>query len=185
MARTVPPEDGRFRKGQSGNPKGRPRKQIAPPPASAFDIVIERTLTVMQAGMPREMMVDEALEQRTYQAALAGDRMAQREVFGMIARHEKAKRRRNPTKTRAIETLVEHGDPRNANLALQLLDIARINPARSDWDNPKDHLLLEPWAVQAALSRRSARRLSAKDIAEARRCTRDPGSVVWPEPSEQ
>ena len=185
MARAVPPEHGRFRKGQSGNPKGRPRKQIAPPSVSAFDIVIERTLTVMQAGMPCEMTVDEALEQRTYQAALGGDRVAQREVFRMIARHEKARWQRKPARPHAIEVLVEHGDPRNANVALQLLGIALINPARSDWDNPEDHLLLEPWAVQAALSRRSARRLSAKDIAEARRCTRDPGSVVWREPSEQ
>lgn len=181
----VTSEHGRFRKGQSGNPKGRPKKQVAPPSVSAFDIVIERTLTVMQAGTPREMTVDEALEQRTYQAALGGDRMAQREVFGMIARHEKAKRRRNPTRPQAIEMLVEYGDPRNANLALQLLDIAAINPARSDWDNPEDHLLLEPWAVQAALARRSARRLGARDIAEAKRCMRDPASIVWPEPSEQ
>ncbi len=185
MVRAAPPEHGRFRKGQSGNPKGRPKRQAAPPSGSAFDIVIERTLTVMQAGTARELTVDEALEQRTYQAALGGDRMAQREVFRMIARHEKARWQRKPARPHAIELLLEHGDPRNANVALQLLDIAGINPARSDWDNPEDHLLLEPWAVEAALSRRSARRLSAKDIAEARRCTRDTGSVVWPEPSEQ
>lgn len=185
MARAAPPEHGRFRKGQSGNPKGRPKKQNVTQPASAFDIVIERTLTVMQAGAPRQMTVDEALEQRTYQAALGGDRMAQREVFGMIARHEKAKRRRNPIRPHAIEVLVEHGDPRNADLALQLLNIAAINSARSDPDNSQHHLLLEPWAVQAAVSRRGGRRLSAKDIVEAKRCTRDPASVAWPEPSEQ
>ena len=185
MTRAAPPENSRFRKGQSGNPKGRPKKLVLPPTASAFDIVIERTLTVMLAGAPREMTVDEALEQRTYQAALGGNKMAQREVLGMISRHEKAKRQRNPARPHAIEMLVENSDPRNADLALQILDIAAINPARSDLENPEDHLLLEPWAVQAALSRCSARRLSAKDIAEARRCTRDPGGIAWPKPSEQ
>lgn len=185
MPRPVPPKHCRFRKGQSGNPKGRPKKPVAPSPRSAFDIVIERTLTVMQAGAPREMTIDEALEQRTYQAALGGNRMAQREVFGMIARHEKAKLQRNPARARPIEMLIENEDPRNADLALKLLDIAATNPAHSGWEKPEDHLLLEPWAVQAALSRRSARRLSAKDTAEAKRCTRDPGSIAWPEPYNQ
>ncbi len=184
MTRAAPPEHSRFKKGQSGNPKGRPKKRIAPPPISAFDIVIERTLTVMQAGAPREMTVDEALEQRTYQAALGGNRMAQREVFKMIASHEKANRQRGPVRFRGVEVVVENGDPRNANLALQILDIATVDRARSDRGKPDDHLLLEPWAVQAALSRRSARRLRAKDIAEAKRCTRDPGDIAWPEPSE-
>ncbi|MHA6723794.1 DUF5681 domain-containing protein [Sphingomonas sp. RS2018] len=185
MGRAVPPKQSRFKKGQSGNPKGRPKKQIAPLSVSAFDIVIERTLTVMQAGTAREMTVDEALEQRTYQSALGGNRMAQREVFKMIARYEKAKRQRHPTTTRAIEMLVEESDPRSADLALQIIGIAAINPARNDWKNPEDHLLLEPWAIQAALSRRSARRLRTNDIAEARRCTRDPDSIAWPEPTDQ
>ena len=184
MARIAPPEHGRFKKGQSGNPKGRPKKHVAPPIVSAFDIVIERTLTVMQAGTPREMSVDEALEQRTYQSALAGDRMAQREVFAMIARHEKARHRRHPAKRHKVDVFVEEAIFRTANVALQLLEIAAIDPSRSDMKNPKDHLLLEPWAVQAALSRRRGRPLRATDIKEAKRCTRDPGRIVWPAQSE-
>lgn len=185
MARTAPPQHGRFQTGQSGNPKGRPKKQVVPPATSAFDIVMERTLTVMQAGAPREMTVDEALGQRTYQEALAGDKMAQRAVFKMIARHEQAKHQRKPAKARPVAVLMEHSDPRNADRALQILDIAAINPARSDWETSDDHLLLQPWAVQAALSRRHGRRLSAQDIAEVKRCTRDPGTIAWPEPFDQ
>ena len=42
-------------------------------------------------------------------------------------------------------------------------------------------MLLEPWAVQAALSRRrGGRKLRDKDVAEIRRCTRDPDSLRWP-----
>ena len=56
---------------------------------SAFDIVMDRTLTVMQSGKPREVTVEEALQHRTYQDAIAGNRAAQREVLKMIDRREK------------------------------------------------------------------------------------------------
>jgi len=72
-----PPVASRFRKGQSGNPKGRPKARPSPPP-SAFDIVIDRTLTVTHNGKPREVTVEEALQHRTYQDALAGNRAARR-----------------------------------------------------------------------------------------------------------
>ena len=86
------PRTGRFLKGRSGNPKGRPRKQIAPPDAarSAFEIVFEKRVTVTQAGVDQELSVEEALQLRTYQDALAGNRAARREVLKMIAKREKA-----------------------------------------------------------------------------------------------
>ena len=39
-----PPVGTRYRKGQSGNPKGRPKAQRSNATGSAFDIVIDRTL---------------------------------------------------------------------------------------------------------------------------------------------
>ena len=85
---TSGPASTRFRKGQSGNPKGRPRKEKAQ--TSAFDIIIDRTLTITQNGRAREVSVDEALQHKTYLDALAGNRAARRQVLRMIAKREKA-----------------------------------------------------------------------------------------------
>ena len=84
-----PPASTRFRKGQSGNPKGRPRAGKAKT-SSAFDIVIDRTLTVTRGGVPREVTVEEALQHQTYRDAIAGNRPARREILKMIAKREQA-----------------------------------------------------------------------------------------------
>ena len=75
-----PPEASRFTKGRSGNPKGRP-KRAGTPAASAFDILIDKVLTVSHGGEPREVTVEEALQHRTYQEAIAGNRSARRTIL--------------------------------------------------------------------------------------------------------
>jgi hypothetical protein len=164
-----PPAASRFRKGRSGNPKGRPRSRPGPS-ASAFDIVIDRRLTVTQNGIARELTVEEALQHKTYQDAIAGNRAARREVLKMIEKRERWLAAKAP-KHRS-ELLIEPKDPDNANEALILLGIAEPD---SRWS-----LRLQPWAVQAALSRRGRPRLSAEDIAEIKRCTRDAETLRWP-----
>ncbi len=94
--RKRPPAATRFRKGQSGNPAGRPKKAKAAPQASAFDIVIDRTLAITQGGRQRDVTVDEALQHKTYQDAIDGSRAARCEVLRMIAKREKAIAARQP-----------------------------------------------------------------------------------------
>src|SRR3954452_17139197 len=80
--------NGRFQKGQSGNPAGRPR--VRRPHVSAFDIIFDKTLTVTQNGVERELTIDEALQLQTYQAALKGSKMAVRAILKMIEKRETA-----------------------------------------------------------------------------------------------
>ena len=75
-----PPEVGRFRKGMSGNPKGRPKSRRASSP-SAFNIIMNRTLTVTQGGKPRELSIEEALEHRTYEEAINGKRTKMQDLW--------------------------------------------------------------------------------------------------------
>jgi Family of unknown function (DUF5681) len=177
------PQTGRFQKGHSGNPKGRPRKQRALPdtPRSAFEIVLEKRVTVTQAGIDQELSVQEALQLRTYQDALAGSRAARREVLKMIKKREKAMadRRLQTPQTRPSVTVKWSPDARNADAAMCLLGIAAPNKSR-DERNP-GAILLEPWAVQAALGRRrGSKALTLEDVGQIKRCTRAPETLRWP-----
>ena len=168
--------DTRFRKGQSGNPVGRPKSKPAAP--SAFDIVLNRLLVIAQGNKTREMTVEEALQHKTYQQAIAGSRMAQRVLLKMIAKRENALAAKAPP-ARPIERLVEHEDPKNAYEALCLLGIATHDPSWQE-QHREIRLLLEPWAVQVALNRPGLRRLSEWHVSEIRRGTLRSEALIWP-----
>jgi len=114
-----PPGASRFRKGQSGNPNGRPKADPGPSP-SAFDIILDRTLPVTQNGKPRELTIEEALQHRTYEDAIAGSRPAQRQVLKWIAKREKWFAAKGARKHPSVKRLVEPGDPDNAGGAADI-----------------------------------------------------------------
>lgn len=184
------PNSTRFRKGQSGNPKGRPKGKVraeTTSTASAFDIIIGKTFAIMQNGVQRELSAEEALQLRTYQDAINGNRSARREILKMIARREKWLAARARTRAAPIEFRTEAVDPDNADEAMLILGIAAVDQVRQSHSRQeRRHLLLEPWAVQAALSRRrGGSKLTDKEIAEIKRCTRNANTLVWPRGSHE
>jgi len=169
---------GWFPKGRSGNPNGRPTSSRASR-ASAFEVIVDKTLIVDDRGGSREITVEEALQQRTYRDPLAGKRIAQREVLKWITKREAWLAEHEP-KAPGLAINYSH-DSDNADAALLLLVIAAHNPDRAEWGKDRAQLLLEPWAVQAALRRRrGGDRLTDREREEIRRCTRDPDSLRWP-----
>jgi hypothetical protein len=179
------PNRGWFRKGRSGNPGGRPTASRASH-GSAFDVLVEKTLTVTRHGVTREITMEEALRQGTYRDAVAGKHMAQRQVGKWIVKREawlaKHAPRASPRKIKLLTSL----DPDNADAALKLLGIAALDPKRADIGADRAQLLLEPWAVQAALRRRrGGNRLTGKECDEIRRCTRDPDCLRWPRGTDE
>jgi len=171
---------GWFPKGRSGNLKGRPTSSL-PPKSSAFEVLVEKTLTVAHNGGTREITVEEALQQRTYRDAVAGKRMPQREVLKWIMQREAWLAKHAPQAPQSKIRRHISPDPDNADAALLLLGIATLNPARADIGADRAQLLLEPWAAQAALGRRrGGQRLTDSERDAIRRCTCDPDSLRWP-----
>ena len=172
--------DGRFQKGQSGNPKGRPRKP-ATQRSSPFDVVVDRELTITRNGQPRTITMEEALQHRTYQDALAGKRMAEREVLKWIEKREDWCRRHAPDTSRDKVEFKMSPSPDNAKEALEVLGIVSRDERFDDTDAYAPRQLLEPWAVQAAFDRRrGVAPLTDTEVASIRRCTRNPDTLRWP-----
>ena len=176
-----PPVSGRFRKGQSGNLKGRPKSKVATSTSSAIEVILDKTLIVNRNGKPREISVEEALQQHTLQQALEGNRSAQREVLKWIIKRDKYHAAENQRNSPNAVTVRYSYCPDNANEALLLLKVAAPNPKYEDNDKAIEHLLLEPWAVQAALTRRrGGKKLDKKEVEAIRQCIHDPDSLRWP-----
>jgi hypothetical protein len=168
-----PPVSGRFQKGRSGNPNGRPRKTpvVAPSP---FNLVFAQTMLINREGKRYEATPEEALLQALVQQALAGDRTAIRRVLKLIQARQAAIVRATPEQ-RGGELLVEVGDPPNANEALLILGIGGYD---SSWSGVRLSLL--PWAVKAAFKRYRGPPLKRSDLSLAHSSTIDPDQVRWP-----
>lgn len=168
---------GRFEKGQSGNPAGRPKARR--PNISAFDIIFDKTLMVTQGGIERELTVDEALQIQTYQAALKGSKMAVRAVLKMIEKREIALSKVNPGTPGVARMEVEHCN-NNADAALRLLDIAVDGHVPPGGGEGARTLKLANWAAQFAISRPGRRGFSDEDLDSIKRYTLDPEKLRWP-----
>lgn len=171
--------NGRFEKGRSGNPAGRPKARR--PHVSAFDIIFDKTLTVSQNGVERELTVDEVLQLKTYQAALKGSKMAVRAVLKMIEKREVALAAQGPKpQPRQTNPFTIVYDSDSADEAMRILGIASHDQALEDLNWSSNKLKLEAWATQAAISRPGRQSLDERHVDNVKRLTKDPDKLKWP-----
>ncbi len=166
-------KDTRFKPGQSGNPKGRPKKE-QPGHISAFEIVLDKTLTANVGGKERQLTVDEALQQQTLKDALAGNKTAMRKVLRMIAKRDAALAKKKGAKPRNVK-LTHHQSADNANEAMRILEIADCDP---DFEGKR--WKVHAWATQAALSRPGRKAYDTRERREIAFFTFDPETLRWP-----
>ena len=170
----------RFKRGQSGNPKGRPRKPK--PPASSPFAILDELLTVHEPGSISELPLEDAMLIKSYQLAITGSRRAGKKIVKMILEREKLRLKSRAPRSSQITRQIEE-DPENALEALELLGIASRTAGANAGGNRNGHLRLERWAVEAALRRGSFEELSSSDIHLIRGWTHDGDAVKWPRSS--
>lgn len=119
-----PPVHSRYKKGQSGNPRGRPKKK----PTFLDDAVsiLGAPVTGQAKGKPKTLAMEIVLFRRLCRNALKGDNAALRQVIGLILVLE-------PEALEDIKLNAEKGDEARRKFALML----GLDPDRKD-DSPRE-----------------------------------------------
>jgi hypothetical protein len=164
-----PPRHGRFRKGHSGNPRGRPpgkRKQLR------YDAVLGQRVEIRLNGETTEVTVAEALLLKLVQMGVAGDAR----VGGLILEALEIERSaRESAQRRSEPDVVRWVSPEHPSAAMRKLGMA----FKADRFRPTARMLLEPWLVEAALAR-LGRQLTREEQRTVWQATRTPRKVSWP-----
>lgn len=166
-----PPVSTRFKKGQSGNPRGRPRNQRKDIP---YDAVLGQMVTVRENGRERRVTAAEAFLLQLTQKGLAGDSAAARASLEAI----EAARAARP---------VDHEGPRKMIISFigmgieVILGTLGLAFKKYPRDEKRVRWEINPWIVQAALGRLGERRLTLDEQRKVFNNTRTPHKVTWPE----
>lgn len=166
-----PPRSTRFKKGRSGNPRGRPRNLRREVP---YDAVLGRMVTIRENGLERRVTAAEAFILQLTKRGLEGCSASARASLASI---EQARATRDRSNAASTPIKIEIQIFGICCVVEELGMAVRIN--RHSEDNAR--LLLKPWIVEAALARMKPGQLSPDEQAIVLASTRTPEKVRWPE----
>ncbi|WP_373085274.1 DUF5681 domain-containing protein [Sneathiella sp.] len=166
-----PPAATRFKKGRSGNPKGRPRGRYKETP---YEAVLGQRVTIREEGIERKVTAAEAFLLQLARRGLEGDTTAARNTMTAIAEGKSEQAVDSLQFARFVTIFVSPG---SVNTALQPLRMAKkLDPYRDT-----ARMALEPWIVEAALTRLGERHLTREEQRTVLQATRTPRKVKWPD----
>lgn len=166
-----PPQSTRFRKGISGNKKGRPKNSHRKAP---YDTLLTQTVEISDEGRKRRVPLYEALQLRFLELAMKGNNAARRaveelrELRGVLNAEDSLVQR---------ETVIHFVSPGSVEIALEPLGIGRI---QDRFREATARTVLEPWVVEAALERLGDKELTSDEQETVFLATRTPKKVNWP-----
>lgn len=166
-----PPAGSRFAKGQSGNPKGRPRGRHRTAP---YEAVLGQMVTIRDGAVEKRMSAAEAFMLHLAKRGLEGDGPAGRALMATI---EEVSGQKVEAEAKPLTIVMTSVAPGSVNTSLEPLRMARkLDPYR-----PTARMMLEPWIVEAALARLGDRRLTRDEQEVVLAATRTPHKVKWPD----
>jgi Family of unknown function (DUF5681) len=166
-----PPPHSRFRKGQSGNPRGRPKGSHRNAP---FEAILGQTVTVREEGNERRTSASEAFLLQLAKRGLEGDSFAARMAVQAMADARQSNLTGQMEQVTIVHWIVAPG---SVNSALEPLRMAKmLFPTTKH-----ARVLLEPWLVESALERLEGRQLNEDEQRIVLNATRTPQKVKWPE----
>ena len=167
-----PPKSTRFRKGLSGNPRGRPRNRRRQFPHEAL---LGQMVTIRDEGRERRVTAAEAFLLQLAKKGLEGCGASARATLAGIENARTARQlSEDPTAHIQFRIMFRSG------LCCTIEDLGmavRLNGQSED--NVK--LMLKPWIVEAALTRISAGELSREEQRIILAAARTPEKVRWPD----
>lgn len=166
-----PPRSTQFRKGRSGNPRGRPRGSRRELP---YDALLGQMVTIREDGRERRVTAAEAFLLHLTKRGLEGDSAAARASLAAIEAARATARSDIPAIGRIIWHLISPG---SVGPALDALGMALKLNRYSEQASYK----LKPWIVQAALARLGNRRLTTEAQKVVVASTHAAEKVEWPE----
>jgi len=165
-----PPAVTLFKKGESGNPRGRPKNRHRSVP---YNAVLGQIVTIREDGQERRVTAAEAFLLQLTQKDLAGDSAAARDSLDAI---ENACSARGGDR-QDIDTIILSSISSGADAILEPLGLAKkkypTDAKRVRWE-------LNPWIVEAALERLGEKQLTVLEQQEVWNATRIPHKVAWP-----
>lgn len=166
-----PPKGSQFAKGESGNPKGRPRGRHRTAP---YEAVLGQMVTIRDGAVEKRMSAAEAFMLHLAKRGLEGDGPAGRALMTTI---EEVSGQKVDSDNMPMAIVHSFVTPGSVNSALEPLRMARkLDPYR-----PGARMMLEPWIVEAALARLGDRRLPREEQQVVLAATRTPHKVSWPD----